>query len=188
MFPHLQPEYVSNTEVNNKQNDYDVFYFTFRSSARQGGTVNEPTFSLGLNGLLGNPNFYDQNHIYIIPTFFSAHTLASVFNLDSHYFEVRVSPFQAQNENNKTGNPFVLLRSDGEVFSKNSKSLVHLNYNTFNRENNKGLRLPYGVFNYDNITLSVNDIEGNVVDLNNASNESYNKDFILQFKIVCYKK
>lgn len=187
MFPHLQPEYVSNAEVNNKQNDYDVFYFTFKASARQGGSVNQPVFSLGLAGLLGDINIYNQNHIYIIPTFFSGHIQTSLLTCgQSDYYEVRADAFQAHNENNKTGDPFVLLRGQGEAETI-GVDYTHYEYNTYNRENNKGLRLPSGILNFDNITFSVNEIDGSVVNFN-GNTQTYNRNFVLQFKIVCYKK
>ena len=47
-----------------------------------------------------------------------------------------------------------------------------------------------GILNFDTITFSANEINGSVIDFNtsNANQPSYNKDFVLQFKIVCYKR
>lgn len=191
----LRPENLPNAVVDNRQNEYDVFYFTFQSSARQGGTVNQPQFSLGLAGLLGNTDIYDQNHIYIIPTFFTGTIYNSLLSdALSDYYEVRATPFQSQNENNKTSHPFVILRGNGEQVIKNSnKTYTHYDYNTYGRENNKGLRLPLGVLNFDTITLSANTISGTVINFNDDANTTndqpdYLKDFVLQFKIVCYKR
>lgn len=183
----LRPENLPPATVDNRQNDYDVFYFTFKASARQGGTVNQPQFSLGLAGLLGNTDIYDQNHIYIIPTFFSGHVQTSLLACaQSDYYEVRADPFQAQNENNKTGDPFVLLRGQGEAETI-GVDYTHYEYNTYNRENNKGLRLPLGIVNFDTFTLSVNEIDGSVVNFN-GNTQTYNRNFVVQFKIVCYKR
>ena len=175
--------------INNIQPDYDEYTISLDSAKRDGGDLNAPTFKVNISGMVGNPEIYDTNHIYLVPLFFYAKARTNndgvMPNQDTQYYEVRCNEVVVMNQVSKDYSQNVILRGFVEAAYTDNEAI--LAFDKVDNLNNKYLRVDPQILNNNEFTIELYDIGNNRINLNNNT-AAVDRTFKLQFKIVLFKK
>lgn len=175
--------------INNIHADYDEFLISLDSDKRNSGTIDSPAFKININGMIGNPEIYDTNHIYLVPLFFYArapHNAGTVIvNYETQYFEVRCNEVVALNHISRDFSQNVICR--GFIEAAIHGNMAIFKYQNLDNVNNKYLRIDPQILNNNEFTIEVYDI-GNQQILFSQNTADVDKGFKFEFKIVLFKK
>jgi len=175
--------------INNIQPDYDEYVISLDSAKRDGGDLNAPSFKVNISGMVGNPEIYDTNHIYLVPLLFYAkapHNAGTVIvNYETQYYEVRCNEVVIMNQVNKDYSHNVICR--GFIEGAIHGNMAILKYENLDNVNNKYLRVDPQILNNNEFTIELYDIGNERINLN-SNTAAVDRTFKLQFKIVLFKK
>lgn len=175
--------------INNIEKDYDEFLITLDSSKRDGGSLVAPSFKININGMVGKPEIYDTNKIYLVPLFFYAkakHNEAGPLpNHETQYFEIRCDQVVAMNHISKDYSQNVILR--GFMVQGYTTNQAILKYENLDNVNNKYLKIDPQILNNNEFIIEIYDIANQRIDLSQNAAD-VDKTFKLEFKIVLFKK
>ena len=175
-----------NQTKNNKNLEYDEFYITLNAeNASYNSSDKSYSYNgLNLNGLIsGKESLYNTDEIFIAPVFFFGESVVAE-NADV-YLEARISNLMSKNEIDRTNsNNNALFRCSGE-FEQHG---VNNHYDYFlslqDNNNNKYLRIDPSFLNNNDFKINFFNQKNERVGMIFESNQI----FIMQFKIVIYRK
>lgn len=176
--------------INNVMPDYDEYVISLDNSKRDGGSLTAPKFRLNISGMIGKPEIYDSNSIYLVPLFFYGmipDNDTSVFvNNASQYWELRCNEVVSMNHLNKDLSQNVICK--GFLEDSTQTNLMVLKYENIDNVNNKYLRVDPQILNNNEIELELYDVLGSRIEIGSDNQTALNRHFKFEFKIVMFKK
>lgn len=182
--------FTSTTEpagYNNKKPEIDEYLITLQSDKADSTTDYGATFRIQLSNIIGNPNIYNTNEIYIVPVFFYNSCSTAVTGAE-HYLEVRLSGLSALNQINKAYSDNVLLRLSGDLHVATGHNHYNYNFTNLDNVNNKYLRISTNILNGTEFEVTLHNQQGTPLAILGTDNDANDRRFTLSFKIVLFRK
>jgi len=171
----------------NKKPDFDEYLVSLQSDKADSTTDNSATFRIQLSNIIGDPNIYNTNEIYLTPLFFYNSCSTAVTGAE-HYAEVRLSGLGAMNQLAKANSNDVLLRLYGELHVATGHNHYNYSYVNLDNVNNKYLRINTNILNGSDFQVTVHNQAGTALDILGTDNAADDRRFSLMFKIVLFRK
>jgi len=172
---------------NNKKPEFDEYVVSLQSDKADSTTDSSATFRIQLSNLIGDPNIYNTNQIYLVPLFFYNSCLTAVSGSE-HYAEIRLSGLGAMNQLTKAYSNEALLRVSGQFHTVGGVNHYDYTYQNLDNVNNKYLRVNTNILNGSDFQVSLHNQQGTAIDILGSSNAVADRRFTLMFKIVLFRK
>jgi hypothetical protein len=172
---------------NNKKPEFDEYLVSLQTDKADSTTDSTATFRIQLSNIIGDPNIYNTNEIYLVPLFFY-NSCSTAVTGSEHFCEVRLTGLGAMNQISRAFSNDVLLRLYGELHTAGGHNHYNYSYENLDNVNNKYLRVNTNILNGADFQVSLHNQQGAELDILGSDNGASDRRFTLMFKIVLFRK